>query len=122
MITYDEMPDDNADLADVNVTFPRLVRDSPESCPTSMKQILGYLAREVPGGRSLSGADLEFLRTADVEGTAYWIWRFSEPTGGDEAFVVTSVKPDGTVTITYDTNHYDLSPEQFILGDYYNVF
>lgn len=121
MISYDDMPDENAELAHIAVSFPRLEPDSLQSCPVELNRILNYLSLEVPNGDCLQPDDLEFLRTADVEGTAYWIWRFLEPKG-DQAYAVVSHRPDGVVTVGYDTNYYGLSPEQFILGDYHNVF
>ena len=45
MISYEEMPDNNSDLADLDVYFPRIKEDSAESCPVSIIEILEYLAR-----------------------------------------------------------------------------
>ena len=120
MISAEEMPDDNAELAGVAVDFPRLREDSPTGCPVSLDDV-SYLADEVPGGASLTRGELTFLRTAQVEASKYWIWRFREPEGGDEAYV-TVATADGAETIGYETNYYGLSPEQFILGDYHGVF
>ena len=39
-----------------------------------------------------------------------------------ECYVTATVSPDGSTSIGYEENHYGLSPEQFILGDYHNVF
>jgi hypothetical protein len=116
------MPDDNADLSTVTVTFPRLPDDSAAGCPVPVSDLLEYLAMEVPDGDSLSAEQLTFLRTADVEGTQYWIWRFREP-DGDNAYATVSVAPGGSrTTIGYDADYYGLTPEQFILGDYHQVF
>lgn len=81
VLSFDEMPEDNADLADVDVDFARLPDDSAACCPVSMEEVLEYLAMEAPDGESLQGDDLEFLRTARVEDTDYWIWSFSQPGG-----------------------------------------
>lgn len=115
------MPEDNADLATVEVDFARLPGDSPASCPVPMNEVLEYLAMEVPDGASLQADGLEFVRTARVEDTDYWIWSFSEP-DGQPAYVTVFVNADGTTTVGYEANEYELRPEQFILGDYHQVF
>jgi hypothetical protein len=121
MLQADEMPDNNAELASVQIEFPRLDMDTADGCPTEMKDVMDYLAIEVPGGHSLVASDLTFLRTAQVEDTRYWIWRFTEP-DGNLAYATCSVGPDGAQTVGYDDDYYGLTPEQFILGDYHQVF
>jgi hypothetical protein len=118
MVSVDEMPDDNAHLASVDVEFPRLEGDSLEGCPVPLGDLLSYLAIEVPDGESLAAEDLTFLRTALVDQTR--IWSFDEP-DGDPAFATVSAAPE-VVTVGYETDYYGLTPEQFILGDYHNVF
>ena len=54
VLSADEMPDDNAELAEVEVDFPRLDEDAAESCPVSLDDLLRYLADEAPGGESLA--------------------------------------------------------------------
>lgn len=121
MIPADEMPDDNADLAGLSPDFPRLDDDSATSCPVPVAELLDYLGDEAPGGERLTGADLSFRRTALVETTRYWIWTFDEPDGGDPAFL--TVSDDGTsLTVGYESDYYGLTPEQFIVGEYHNVF
>ncbi|MFW2336061.1 hypothetical protein [Ilumatobacter sp.] len=114
------MPDDNAQLASVQVEFPRLEPDSVDGCPVSSDELLRYLADEVPDGESIVADDLIFLRTAQVDQTRYWIWSFNEP-DGDRAYATVSAGPAGT-TIGYEADYYALSPEQFIVGDYHSVF
>src|SRR5439155_21696363 len=106
----------------VDVDFQRMVDDSPASCPATLDEVLWYLADEAPGGDQLSAADLAFLRTAQVADARYWIWRFFEPDRGDVAYVTVAQKPSGLVCVGYDSNFYGLTPEQFMLGDYHNVF
>ena len=115
------MPDDNADLALIQIDFPRLDGDSATSCPVATSALIDYLADEVPDGDRLTEADLQFQRTADVERVRYWIWAFDEP-DGDPAYVTVSVGASGGSTIGYEANFYGLTPEQFILGDYHEVF
>jgi hypothetical protein len=120
MLSADEMPDDNAQLALVDVEFPRLDSDSVGGCPVPSGDLLRHLADEVPEGESLTAEDLTFLRTALVDRTRYWIWSFNEP-GGDRAYATVSAGPQG-VRVGYDADYYGLTAEQFILGDYHKVF
>lgn len=122
MPTAGEMPTDNRDLAGVAIDFARLRDDSPRSCPVRMADLLMYLRDEVPGGGRLQPADLTFLRTAQVAGSRYWIWRFNEPDGGELAYATVSVDDSGRLVRGYDANTYALTPEQFMLGDYHQVF
>lgn len=116
------MPDDNADLANVEVDFPRLTPDSADGCPVPMAELLAYLTDEVPDGDSLTPGDLTFVRTARVEDAEYWIWRFREPgPQGENAFAIVS-RSGQQVILGYEINYYGLSPEQFVLGDYHQVF
>ena len=87
----------------------------------ALPDVLSYLADEVPDGHRLTADDLHFVRTADVEGTRYWIWRFDEPEGGEPAYVTVSVEEGGPHAIGYEADYYGLTPEQFILGDYHGV-
>ena len=114
VLSAEEMPDDNARLASIEVEFSSLEPDSADSCPTGMKAILDYLAIEVPDGGSLNPSDLTFVRTARVEETSYWIWRFTEP-DGHAAYATCSVSRDGKHAVGYETDYYGLTPEQFIL-------
>lgn len=121
MIPYEQMPEDNADLARVEVSFPYLAENTAETCPVPIEDILEYLAAEAVDGEDLAAEDLEFLRTARVAEWDYWIWRFTE-SDGSEAYVTVSRRPDGQTCVGYDENYYGLSPEQFMLGDYHGVF
>jgi hypothetical protein len=122
VLTADEMPDDNADLANVEVDFPRLDPDSPAACPVPLTDLLVYLAGEVPDGDSLAATDLTFVRTARVAEAEYWVWRFREPgPQGDDAFATVS-RSGQQETLGYEANYYGLSAEQFVLGDYHQVF
>jgi len=120
MLTFDEMPEDNADLARIKVTFPYLADDSEKSSPVPIDDILAYLAKESPDGSLIKREQLKFLRTARVRERQYWIWSFIE-SDGSSAYVTVCSSPDG-VEIGYEINAHRLSPEQFMLGDYHGVF
>lgn len=122
MISFEEMPENNEDLAKIIIDFLSLSDNSPDSCPASISEILDYLADEAVGGDRLTPSDLNFIRTAQVENTRYWIWSFNEPDGGAACYVTVAAGPDSKECIGFDENYYNLTPEQFILGDYHNVF
>jgi hypothetical protein len=115
------MPDDNDDLAKVAIDFPRLDPDSPARCPRSMDDIQAYLALEDADLDAVEKRELRFLRTALVEQTRYWIWDYREADGA-LCYVTVAESPDGTNCLGMDGNWHGLTPEQFILGDYHQVF
>lgn len=121
MISAHEMPEDNADLAHVQVEFSRLQPDTAGACPRSIDDLLEHLRAESPDHESVHAGQLRFLRTALVADHRYWIWSFQELDGTD-CFVTVSQAPNGTVCTGYDENYYGLTPEQFMLGDYHQVF
>jgi hypothetical protein len=121
MISYEEMPNDNVELAEVVIDFPLLQPNDAESCPLSMETILDYLNEESSDGDGIQAGQLKFLRTALVAEKRYWIWSFQDSDGSD-CFVTASWSPNGNAEIGYDENDYDLTPEQFMLGDYHDVF
>lgn len=121
MISFEEMPEDNAELASIAIEFPRLQPDSAESCPVSLADVVAYLRLESPDYESVQANQLRFLRTALVADHRYWIWSFRE-SDGTECFVTVSESPDGTTCTGYEEDYYGLTPEQFMLGDYHNVF
>ena len=121
MIPYEEMPDDNAKLVDLMIDFPALQPNTAESCPVPLSDIIDYLRDESPDGETIQATQLYFLRTAQVAEKRYWIWSFQE-SDGSACYVTAAVSPDGSTSIGYEENYYGLSPEQFILGDYHNVF
>ncbi len=121
MIPLEEMPADNADLANLDIRFPCLQPDTADTCPVSLDDLISYLRRESSDYESVTTSQLQFLRTAQVADHRYWIWSFRESDGSD-CFATASQAPDGTTCLGYDENHYGLTPEQFMLGDYHQVF
>lgn len=121
MLSYDEMPEDNQQLADLAVSFPHLDPDDEASCPVSLEDLLGYLNVECADPGTATAKQLSFLRTAQVEQQRYWIWEFREQ-DGTKCYATVAQSQAGDTCIGYDEDYYGLSPEQFILGDYHNVF
>jgi hypothetical protein len=115
------MPEDNADLASFAVEFEQLDPNTAETCPISLEDIVDYLRCESPDGDAVQTSELDFLRTALVADHRYWIWSFRESDGSD-CFVTVALSPDGTRCIGYDENDHGLTPEQFMLGEYHQVF
>lgn len=112
MLSADEMPNDNAKLASIPVSFAHVPLDSVAAPETFVADILEYLAIE-----DFTPDDgLHFVRTADVEGTLYYIWRFA--CDGDDCFATVSIR-DGSQYTGCNENHWGLTPEQFILADYH---
>ncbi len=121
MIPFEEMPEDNDDLAHVQVTFPLLAPNTADSCPLPLSDVVEYLRLETMDGPLFNGDRLHFLRSAQVGDRRYWIWSFDEPDGSG-CYATVSQSPDGSSCIGYDENSHGLTPEQFMLGDYHNVF
>jgi hypothetical protein len=119
-----ELPKDFYELKNVAVEFPRLSPDNAASCPVTMRGVLDYLHYEAPGGEESGSSEVmefqpEFLRTALVEQTKYWIWRFADVDGND-CYVTVSLSCQGECVTGYDES-FGFSPEQFILADYYEL-
>ncbi len=121
MIPFKDMPEANEDLANVIIEFPLLEPNTPESSPVSLYDVVEYLRMESPDGDDIDGGQLRFVRTARVEEQRYWIWAFQE-SDGSSCYVTVSEFADGATCVGYSVNDYDLTPEQFILGDYHDVF
>ena len=71
-------------------------------------------------GNRFAGGPLRNGRGSESAGSTC-PWSFQESDGAD-CFVTVSASPDGTICTGYEENYYQLTPEQFMLGDYYNVF
>lgn len=116
MLSYDEMPEDNAELANIEIDFPH-VPFSEVSEPNEIEPYLvDYLKVEgfPPDGK------VQFIRTALVEDTVYWIWVLSS--GGEKVYATATQDRDGNTGLGCDTDYYGLTPEQYILGDYHECF
>jgi len=121
MLTYEQMPDTNKDLAKVDISFPFLTPNTVDQCPRDMADIQDYLRIEDADMDKVAKRDLVFIRTAQVAEQRFWIWRYFE-SDGQECFVTVSQSPDGSNSLGMDWNTHKLSPEQFMLGDYHQVF
>ena len=116
MLSYEEMPEDNAELAKIKIDFPHAPTNEASSSKELEPELLEYL--DVEGFPS--AGSLTFLRTALVEDTVYWIWALYSDE--EKIFATAARDKEGNVTLGCETDYYGLSPEQYILGDYYNCF
>ena len=114
MLRSDQMPDGNADLANIPVELPPAPSELLSTPEVFLDDITEYL--ELEG--YIPDQELRFLRTALVEESVYYIWSFES--GGDSCFVTVSIRSDGSQCIGCNENHRGLSPEQFIMADYHN--
>ena len=116
MLSNDEIPENNAELAKIKIEFPH-VPFSEISEPNEIEPyLLDYLEVEgfPPDG------EVKFIRTALVEETVYWIWEFYSD--GEKIYATATQDKYGNTGLGCDADYYGLTPEQYILGDYYECF
>ena len=124
MIKREDFPEKLEHLQKISVTLPYLNGDDESTCPVSMEKIIEYLEWEAPGGKNAGGEmiidfHLKFLRTALVNDSKYWIWSFFDE-DDNECYVTISNLPDGSTITGYDET-FGLTPEQFIIAEYFGI-
>ena len=62
---------------------------------------------------------LQFIRTAEVEGSRFWLWSYTE-SDGEVCYVFVRVRPDGSSFLSLCSTC-ELSPELFILAVHYDM-
>ncbi len=118
-----QLPSSWKGLKDYTFDLPYLSPNDPSHCPIPMAEILEYLDVEAPGG-SLSGSEdvmefaLQFVRTALVNNSKYWIWRF-EADDNLDCYVAARQEVRGDTILGFDET-FGLTPEQWLVLDYYN--
>lgn len=120
MLSYDDLPEDNADLRHVSVQFPFLDQNSADACSSLLGDLQEYLSMEAPEIPEKNRRSLDFMRTAKVLEKSYWVWRGYDG-DGLECFVAIEKDDDGSISMTYFANDYGLSVEQFLVGEYHGV-
>ncbi len=118
MIPREQLPADAADWKDVVVSFERLALDSAESCPVPEDEIFEYVQMESADTDEAERSGLRFLRTAAVGEVEYWMWEYQE-SSGQQCYVTCSKKEDGSTCLGLAEPN-GLSPEQYMLAEYYN--
>jgi hypothetical protein len=124
MINREDFPEKFEDLHNVNISLPFAEGESESTCPVSMKNIHEYLGWEAPGGKNIGGEmmndfELKFLRTALVNETKYWIWSFLDENDA-ECYVTIALYDNGPTFTGYDET-FGLTPEQYIVADYFDI-
>lgn len=115
-----EFPDEEREIAKLEVELPRLPEDSPKGCPRSVSDVKSYLRAEFASERDPKPTfDLFFGRTAQIGGTKFWLWGFTHHDGRTYYVVVTLL--NRTASIMYAPGDC-LTPEQFVALQYARFF
>lgn len=126
MITYDDMPENNEELANIKIDFPHLDEEQNSRNKSFEDELLQYLDME---GENTSKKDLKFLRSGKIietkliflkDVTLFWIWEFKDDS--ENKCYAEILKKNGQLSYGYKQDFYKLTPEQYILGSYHNVF
>jgi hypothetical protein len=117
LIPRDQLPDDAAEWSSVAVSLPLLSDDSPNHCPCATDDIFEYVQRESGDLDNAERQRLEFVRTAQVADAQYWLWTYTE-SDCEQAFVTCRLTANGDTYVGLASPN-GLSPDQFILADYY---
>ena len=115
----DSLPEDPAKWKDIHVSFPRLSQDSPASCPIPVAEVMDYVRAESADLDDSKDESLRFIRTAQVEGSRYWLWSYTE-SDGEVCYVFFRERAHGDTLLSL-TSTSDLTPEQYILADHYDL-
>jgi hypothetical protein len=110
------MPEDNEELSKIEIGFPHASLGEVAEPKEIEPHLLDYLKIEdyEPDGK------LQFIRTALVNETVYWIWEFTS--SGEKIYATATQNEQGDTSLGCDTDYYGLTPEQYILGDYHECF
>jgi hypothetical protein len=117
-VEYEDMPDDNEDLIKLDIAFPYLDEIQIKRNPNFIQDLLEYLHLE---GETVSSDGLNFIKAVKVKEQKYWIWEFSDK-DREHCYAVVGEDTSGVLSFSYDLDWYHLTPDQFILGEYHNVF
>lgn len=118
LIPRDQLPYDAEDWKKVEVDFAYLPDNTEKSCPISLKELMEYIRMESADTDKASEESLSFIRTALIKKNKCWIWKYTESDG--ELCYVTFWKKSWRRTELGISSANGLSPEQFILAEYYD--
>ncbi len=118
MIARKDLPEDAADWTNVSVDFERLEPDDASACPRSMEEIMEYVRDESADLDDAREEQVQFLRTARIGKVKYWIWRYTE-SDGEVCYLTVSIAPNGARNMGLSEAN-GLSPEQYMLADYFD--
>jgi hypothetical protein len=106
------------DVRGVDVSLTRLAPDVAGTCPVPMEDIVEYVDTEELGASSPPSSP-EFIRTALIGQTKYWIWKYNN--GDGEANYALASEWPGARTLTMCDWTYNMTPEQFILAQHFQI-
>jgi hypothetical protein len=117
-----ELPKSWKGLKHYTFDLPFLAPNDPSACPRTREEILEYLNVEAPGGteagsENVVAFELNFIRTALVNDSKYWIWGFK---GDDDLDCYVAVQETKQESILGFEETFGLTPEQWIVMDYYD--
>jgi hypothetical protein len=118
MLARDQLPEDAADWGEVRVELPRLPDNSPDCCPLSEEEVFQFVQTESADVDEADRSRLEFIRTALVSETQYWLWSYTE-SDGRHVFVTVQADTDGSTTLDLAEPN-GLAAEQYLLAHYYD--
>jgi hypothetical protein len=92
----------------IGVALPRLDPDSAANCPVPYEHVREHVTTEFDDGTPKQLSEPEFLRTARVGATSYWIWKFNDPDRGD-GYILVSLWPSN-LAVTDVASHFKIEP------------
>jgi hypothetical protein len=95
--------------------LPHLEDDSPRSCPVTVQELIRCI-RAKTAAKAVRPEDLTFVRTAQVYGCAYWVWRF--PSDQLDSYALVMRDTAGDAWLSYYLSDAGLDPQQILLADY----
>lgn len=126
MFDITKVSEDPADWGEFDVPLPYLSPNTEESCPDSLDEVMDYVRCECADTDRATPDRLQFIRTAQVNDSKYWIWRYTEE-DGSECFVTSSIDATGSGSLGLSdvfaspARDRPLTPEQFLIADYHNL-
>ena len=101
------------DLIPYNFEIQESEGDDQTTCPVSIDKLQDYAKLEFDLPRKVK---LAFVRTANMNGFVFWLWKFRS--GGVPFFLTVVRDPDGLISYGSD-DAYTMTPEQYLVCDYY---
>ena len=111
------IPDSNEELATLDIQLPVVSSDEVSGPNEIEPYLLDYLKRE---GFPPDCGKLDFIKTVRIKETTYWIWRFKSD--GESCYATATQESDGSTGVGCSTDHWNLTPDQYVFGDYHGCF
>ncbi len=105
------------DVRSVQVSLQRLDPDLPDPCPVPLNEIVEYVETEEMELKQ--PPSLQFLRTALIAQTRYWIWTYTD-NDNNPSYAVVAQWPNGSI-LTHCDGTFDMTPEQYLLATHFDI-